>query len=111
MNLVHNVSDNWGWYVDTENLYINNVEQRQYVKIFKKTKNFNIHLNKIDKIIEEDEEYEDDKNLKNNKNFTSCDFCNNEEPSKPIFCFDKIVKFGSTIVVTVLLTYIILFIL
>ena len=108
-----NISDNWGWYIDTENLLpINNFEESQSIKLFKKPKYFDIRLNKLDKIVEE-YEYEF---VKNSTNFTNYninnDFLDTENQDETIFCIDKIVKIGSTTIMSlILLTYIILFIL
>lgn len=123
MNLTHynyelNISDNWGWYVDTENLLpINNIEQRQYIKFYKKPKYFNINLNKLEKIIEDENEDENDI-MKNNSKITIYNvlnvnyrFPNNEKLPKYNFCQDKILKICSTAVITFILTYIVFFVL
>jgi len=62
-----NLSENWGWYIDTENnlSITNNFEQRGVISTLSHNKNFNFHLNKMDKIAEEDNEF--DYYIKNNK--------------------------------------------
>lgn len=112
-----NISDNWGWYVDIENLStnINNFEKKRTINMNQKVKNLNIHLNKLDKIDEDDEfEYY----VKNSKGTTiydclsyNYDKLDTEKDNKEIFFTNKIVKFGSTTLLTALLTYFILFIL
>ncbi len=112
-----NISDNWGWYVDIENLSSNNnnFEKKRNTIMSQNIKKLNIHLNKLDRIDEDDEfEYY----VKNNKGTTiydcltySYDKVDMENNNKETFYTNKIVKIGSTTLLTALLTYFILFIL
>lgn len=112
-----NISDNWGWYVDIENLssHTNNFEKKRTINMSQNIKKLNIHLNKLDKIDEDDEfEYY----VKNSKGTTIYDCLNYnydkldmENNNKETFYTNKIVKIGSTTLLTALLTYFILFIL
>ena len=113
-NEFNEFDDDWGWYVDIEQplqnddltyvnmnkyYYLNDVNINKY---YNKNKNknkkkLNIHLNKLDYIIEEDHIIEED-----------------DETSTNYYKFylihkSKIVKLTSTIIITTLLTCIILF--
>lgn len=48
----YNISEDWGWFVDTETLLI------------KQSKNKYNNINKLEKITEEDEDYDDIESLK-----------------------------------------------
>lgn len=49
----YNISEDWGWFVDTETLLLIN-----------KSKNKYNNINKLEKITEEDEDYDDIESLK-----------------------------------------------
>ena len=51
----YNISEDWGWFVDTETLLLINQSKNKYNNI-NKYKN----INKLEKITDEDEEYYDD---------------------------------------------------
>ena len=109
-----NIADNWGWYVDTENLStLNNFEYRQSVRIFKKPKMFHTQLNIIDKIIEEEEEDEGEVDInniiKNNVQITIYDSSKAKEKYHLIFYLYDIAKICSATIITLLFTYIIYF--
>ena len=101
-----NISDNWGWYVDTEDLIpINNFQERQYIKLYKKPKDFNLHLNNINKIIEDDE---------NNIIYNSSNIDYNILDKKKLFnciVYKNLLKIFTVAAITFILTYTILFIL
>jgi hypothetical protein len=62
----YNISDNWGWYVDIETSLPTDNNYQQIKIDNTKLKKLSIHLNKLDKIVEEEHEYDYD--VKNNKN-------------------------------------------
>jgi hypothetical protein len=101
-------NDDWGWYIDIENQFENYDFNELNINInINKNKKFSIHLNKLDNIIEKDIE----KNL-SEKNLSEKDLTENKKPT--IYCNfnlirkNKIIKFISTTIITVLLTYVIL---
>lgn len=95
-------NDDWGWYIDIENQFENYDFNELNINInINKNKKFSIHLNKLDNIIEKDDEKDLTENNKKNKKPTI--YCNFNLIRK-----NKIVKFISTTIITVLLTYVIL---
>jgi len=101
-------NDDWGWYIDIENQFENYDFNELNINInINKNKKFSIHLNKLDNIIEKD---------LTEKDLTEKDLTeNNKKNKKPtIYCNfnlirkNKIIKFISTTIITVLLTYVIL---
>jgi hypothetical protein len=65
-NYNYNISDNWGWYVDIETSLPTDNNYEKIKMNNTKYKKLSVHLNKLDKIVEEDDEC--DKNIKNIKN-------------------------------------------
>jgi len=103
-------NDDWGWYIDIENQFQNYEFNELNINInINKNKKFSIHLNKLDNIIEKDDEKyiekDDEKDLteNNKKNKKPTIYCNFNLIRK-----NKVIKFISTTVITVLLTYVIL---
>jgi hypothetical protein len=97
-------NDDWGWYIDIESQFQNYEFNELNINI-NINKKFSIHLNKLDNIIENDLTEKDltENNKKNKKNKKSTIYCNFNLIRK-----NKIVKFISTTIITVLLTYVIL---
>jgi hypothetical protein len=106
-----NLSENWGWYIDTESylLPINNFEQKGVICKFSQNKKLNAHLNKMDNILEEDNEF--DYYIKNNKDITIYTCLYKEKDNKKLFYTNKLTKFVFTIFIIVSLTYYIFIIL
>jgi hypothetical protein len=95
-------NNDWGWYIDIESQFQNYEFNELNINInINKNKKFSIHLNKLDNIIEKDDEKDLTENNKKNKKPTI--YCNFNLIRK-----NKIVKFISTTIITVLLTYVIL---
>ncbi len=104
----YNLSEDWGWYVDVENMNPNYQTKKEFVII--PHRKFNIHYNKLEPIEEEEYEYylEKQKNLDDlliNKNDENID------DNKQNIVADNLIKFTSTTMITALMTYIIFYIL
>jgi hypothetical protein len=101
-----NLCDDWGWYVDIENTnHLTNNITSNFVHT--STKNFSLYLNKLNTIEEFDDEY--DYYIKNHKHIDEevIDERILNEKLKP----NNLFIIGSKTMITVLLTYIIFFIL
>jgi hypothetical protein len=106
-------NDDWGWYIDIENQFENYDFNELNINInINKNKKFSIHLNKLDNIIEKDIEKNLSEKDLSEKDLTEKDLTEN---NKLIIYYNfnlirknKIVKFISTTIIIVLLTYVIL---
>ena len=105
----YNLSEDWGWYVDIETLKPIYHIKTEFVKT--KNKKFNYHLNRLDCIEEDEYDY-----YINNKKDVDYD---EEIKIKPLIQdeviitddLDIIKKYGSTTLITALLTYVVFFVL
>ncbi len=107
---IYNLTDDWGWFVDTENpqpIYQNKIDI-----IKNNNKKFNYHLNKLEPIEEDEYDYYMKNKAKNNKLY-ECDKFNydgiDEENRNTSKLFEYI-DYKSTTVIGVL-TFVIFFVL
>ena len=104
----YNLTEDWGWYVDIENMNPIYQTRKEFAKI--PHRNFKTHYNKLELIEEDEYEYylDKQKNLddllinKNNENISD---------NKQNNIADNLINFTSTTMVTALVTYIVFYIL
>jgi hypothetical protein len=107
-NYNYNISDNWGWYVDIETSLPTDNNYEKIKMNNTKYKKLSVHLNKLDKIVEEDDECDHcDKNIKNIKNTYNTFVEKNKKKNNEKITIFKVI---STTFITLSLTYIIWFI-
>jgi hypothetical protein len=108
----YNLSDDWGWYVDIENINPNYQTKTDFVRMPQKR---NVHFNRLETIIEhQDEEYQyhfdkqkildDIFMIENNENI-------NENTENQKYITKNILKISSTTMITAVITYVLFYIL
>jgi hypothetical protein len=104
----YNLTEDWGWYVDIENM--NPIYQTRKEFIIIPHRKFNINYNKLEPIEEDEYEYYLDKQ----KNLDDLLINKNDEnigDNKQNNITDNLIKFTSTTMITALVTYIVFYIL
>ncbi len=106
----YNLSEDWGWYIDIENLKPVYHIRSDFIKI--QNKKLNQHYNKLETIIEDEYDYY----LNNQKNLDDITITNNPEKTidnnnKQYYLSKNLLNIGSTTMITALLTYVIFFML
>ena len=111
MNLnTYNISEDWGWYVDTEsNLFINS--HNFDVIVNKPYKKINYHYINLDKIEEQKDEYEYYK--KNYRDIEQLEldsiYIKSQVKNEKKYEEMSLYKIGSTTLISALLTYVVFF--
>ena len=102
----YNLTEDWGWYIDIENMRPINQINNDFVK--NKNKNLHQKINNIYTIIEEDEY---DYYMNNHKNFEEKIYNESNLKNPVINPNNHIISFGSTTLITVFITYVVFVIL
>lgn len=104
----YNLSEDWGWYIDIESMKPIYQINTEIIRNKNKNKKINYNLNRLEPIEEDEYDYyiNNIKNIEYNKNI---DFAINETDDN--MKSNIITNYGSTTLITVLITYFVFFIL